>query len=292
MENPAHLSLLTDTGLKVHALAYGDRSRPVVLMLHGFPELSASWLEVMPYLRDAGFYVVAPDLRGYGGTDKPESGYDIDTLALDVVKMIDQLGRDRVHLVGHDWGGAIAYHVAAHFPDRVESLSVVNCPHPALMAKKMWKPSQLRRSWYMFFFQVPLLPEYALSREGGALVPRMLRSAAVDKRHFTRERLKPYAQNFSNRDTARAAVSYYREMFKNGLSPRGLLKFARYPKIKAPFRLIWGEEDVALGKELTFGMEPYFEQQPEVKYLSGVGHFSTIEAPEKVGPLIVEHVLS
>lgn len=288
---PAHMSLLTGD-LIVHSLALGDRNAKAVVLLHGFPEYSGSWQDVMPYLANAGFYAVAPDMRGYGGTDKPDTGYDIDTLALDVVKMIRALKRDRVHLIGHDWGGAIAYHVAAMHPEVVEKLAVVNCPHPAIMGKRMWHPAQLRKSWYMFAFQVPGLAERALSRNNGALVPRMLRSAAIDKRNFTRERLAPYAENFSDPRTARSALAYYREMFRHNLRPSKIARMARYPKIHAPFRLVWGEEDVALRKELTYDMDPYFSSKVDVKYLPGVGHFAPIEAPEKVGPLLAEHLAS
>lgn len=268
----------------------GNPKDPLAVLLHGFPELSASWRDVMPYIADAGFYAVAPDLRGYGGTEKPADGYDIDTLAKDVVDVIDGLGRDKAHVVGHDWGGAIGYHVAATHGHRVERLCVVNCPHPAVFARRMWRPKQLRRSWYMFFFQLPFVPEFVLTRNEGGNVARMLRAAAVDKTNFTRERLKPYAENFRQPGVAKAAVSYYRAMFRRGLKPSGMKLLSNYPKIRAPFRLVWGEEDVALGKELTVDMDSHFAEPVDVQYLPGVGHFATIEAPDKVGPLVAAHL--
>ncbi len=276
--------------LRTRVLTCGAANGQPVLLLHGFPELAESWRDVMPALAANGYFAIAPDLRGYGGTDKPAAGYDIDSLALDVVALLDALGLPRAHVVGHDWGGAVAYHLAARHPDRVERLAVVNCPHPILMARRVWLPPQLFRSSYMLFFQLPLLPEFLLSREGGKLVPRMLRSTAVDKRNFTRERLEPYALNFATPGVASGAVNYYRSMVRTLLSRdgRGMLK--SYPRIRAPFRLIWAEADVALGKELTYGMEPYFERPPDIQYLPGVGHFAPIEAPEKVAPLIVEHL--
>lgn len=289
MPTPAHLTLKTPN-LTFHALAMGDPKDPLAILLHGFPEFSASWEDVLPFIADAGFYAVAPDLRGYGETEKPKSGYDIDTLAKDVVDLIDALGKKTAHVVGHDWGGAIAYHVAAMHPERVERLCVVNCPHPAVMAKRMWRPRQLRKSWYMFFFQVPVLPELALTRNNGSNVPRMLRALAIDKTNFSRERLKPYAENFRRPGTAKAAVSYYRAAFRRALTPSGLKMMGDYPKIKAPFRLVWAEEDKALGKELTVNLDSYFEQPVDVEYLPNVGHFAPIEAPQKVGPLVAAHL--
>lgn len=276
--------------LRMHALTCGNPKKPAAVFLHGFPELSESWRDVLPLVAAEGFFAIAPDLRGYGQTDKPRTGYDGKTLALDIANLIDARAGGRAHLIGHDWGGALAYYTAALYPERVNRLAVVNCPHPAVMARRMWRPAQLRRSWYILFFQLPLLPEWLLSREGGALAPRMLRSLAVDKTNFTRERLAPYAANFSNPEVARAAVQYYREAFRDTFRPSGRGLTTHPPKIRAPFRLIWGEKDGALGRELTYGHERYFESPPEIRYLPDVGHFGPIEAPEKISAEVVEHL--
>lgn len=277
--------------IRLHALAAGPDDGPLVVLLHGFPEFSESWSEVLPALAEAGFRAVAPDLRGYGRSDKPRGGYDIDTLASDIGELIAQLSPSgRAHVVGHDWGGAIAYHLAATQPSRVHRLAVVNCPHPVVMAKRMWRPAQLRRSWYMFFFQTPVLPETALSFAGGAAVPRLILSTMNDRSRMPPERARLYAENFAQPGVARAALAYYREMMRSFIRPSAISRFFfSYPKIQAPFRLIWGENDVALGKELTEGLEPYFEHPPEVDYLPGVGHFSTIEAPDAVAESLLEH---
>jgi pimeloyl-ACP methyl ester carboxylesterase len=260
------------------------------VFLHGFPELAESWRDVLPLVAGEGFFTIAPDLRGYGQTDKPRTGYDGKTLAFDIVHLIDAKAGGRAHLIGHDWGGAIAYHVAALHPERVDRLAVVNCPHPAVMMRRIWSPAQLGRSWYIFFFQLPFLPEWMLSRNGGAAVARMLRGAAVDKTNFTRERLAPYAANFADPQVAHAGVQYYREAFRDLFRPSARTLTTRYPKIRAPFRLIWGEKDAALGKQLTYGYEPYFEGKPEVHYLPDVGHFGPIEAPAKIAAEVVEHL--
>ncbi len=167
-------------GLRMQVLEAGPADGPLVILLHGFPELSESWREVIPMLAAAGYRAVAPDLRGYGGTERPENGYDLDTLANDVVELARHLQPDKpVHLVGHDWGGLIAYHVAATHPEVVDRLAVINAPHPAT-APRFLLPQQALRSWYMLFFQLPFLPERLLTARGGALVPRLIKRALVD----------------------------------------------------------------------------------------------------------------
>lgn len=288
--NSTVIALSTD--LHLHALEAGPAEAPVVVLLHGFPEFSESWRDVIPPLVDAGFRVLAPDLRGYGRSDRPDRGYDIDTLALDVARLIEQASPSgSAHLVGHDWGGAIAYHVAAYHPERVDRLAVVNCPHPYVLLRRIWNPEQLRRSWYVFAFQLPWLPEWVLSRKDGRSVSSLMRKAMVDRSHFPEERAALYAQNFTQEGVARSAVSYYRETFRKIFDPRRLLQNLRkYPRIRAPFRLIWGEEDIALSRLLTVDLDEYFVEKPQVDYLPGVGHFSIIEAPEKVAACLVDHL--
>ena len=278
-------------GLRMQVLEAGPAQGPLVLLLHGFPELSESWREVLPRLAEAGFHAVAPDLRGYGGTDRPEGGYDLDTLANDVVHLARYFQPDRpVHLVGHDWGGLIAYHVAAMHPEVVDRLAVVNAPHPVAGAREFWKPGQLLRSWYVFFFQLPYLPERVLSAGGGALVPLLIRRGLVDPSRVPPGKLAEYEANFSTLEAARAAINYYRQGFRRTMSPRGMREMQSYPRIRAPFLLIWGEQDAALRKNLTQGLEPYFTLRPTVHYLPEEGHFVPLEAPEKVAALLIDHL--
>ncbi|WP_224363669.1 alpha/beta fold hydrolase [Hyalangium versicolor] len=276
--------------LRMQALEAGPADGPLVLLLHGFPELSESWREVLPVLGAAGFRAVAPDLRGYGGTDRPRYGYDLGTLAADIYQLARHLQPDRpAHIVGHDWGGIIAYHLAAHHPEVVDRLVVINAPHPEVMTRRLWKPDQLARAWYMFFFQLPWLPERILSKNGGERVPQLIRRALVDPTSVSDERLKPYAENFSKPEAARAAIDYYRHALRDALKPWHLRQRRNgYPRIRAPFLLIWAEEDIVLGRELTHDLEPWFEQPPRVRYLSNVGHFATLEAPEQVSALLLE----
>jgi pimeloyl-ACP methyl ester carboxylesterase len=278
-------------GLRMHALEAGPDQGPLVLLLHGFPELSESWREVMKPLAKAGFRAVAPDLRGYGETERPGSGYDLDTLADDIAQLAQQLQPGRpVHVVGHDWGGLIAYHLAATRPEVVDRLAVINAPHPAVISRDIWNPAQLARSWYAFFFQLPFLPERLLSLGGGALIPRFIRRAMVDPSRVPEGKFAPYEACFSRPEALRPPIDYYRRLFRDAFSPQGMRRMKDYPRIQAPFRLIWGEQDIALGKELTQGLAPWFTQPPEVRYLPDVGHFVPLEAPERVAALLLEHL--
>jgi len=277
--------------LRMQALEAGPSSGPLVILLHGFPELSESWREVLPRLAARGFRAVAPDLRGYGGTDRPKYGYDVDTLAADIYQLARHLQPGRpAHVVGHDWGGLIAYHLAALHPEVVDRLAVINAPHPST-APRFLRPHQLLRSWYMFFFQVPFLPERLLTARGGTLVPKLIKRAMVDPSRVPDERLAPYAANFASREAARAALAYYRNLGRNALKAHDGRRFFRgLPRIAAPFLLIWAEEDVALSRDLTYGLEPWFEHPPVVRYLPNVGHFAPLEAPEQVAELLLEHL--
>ena len=278
--------------LRMQALEAGPADGPLVLLLHGFPELSESWRDVLPVLAEAGFHAVAPDLRGYGGTDRPRHGYDLDTLAEDIHQLARHLQPTRpAHVVGHDWGGAIAYHLAAMRPEVVDRLAVVNAPHPSVMARRLWHPAQFARSWYMFYFQLPVLPERKISANGGAVIPWVIRRNLVNKDRVPMERLQAYAKNLSHPEAVSAALAYYRASIRGAVTPRGLRRLMQgYPRIRAPFRLIWAEEDTALRRELTYGMQPYFEQPVDIHYLPGVGHFAPLEAPEQVAALLLGHL--
>jgi pimeloyl-ACP methyl ester carboxylesterase len=276
-------------GLRMHSLACGPAVGPKVVLLHGFPELAESWRGVMTPLAAQGFRVIAPDLRGYGRTERPETGYDINTLGRDIAGLIRSFGKERVHLVGHDWGGAIAYHVAAMFPGLIGRLAVVNCPHPLALMRELRHFDQLRRSWYMFAFLLPWLPERMLTRGGGWGAAGILRRLAMHPERLSDERLAPYRENFATVEGARAALAYYRGIFKVAAHPEGRKLLSRYPEIKAPFRLVWGARDPVFSPKVLEGWEPYFEGPVEVRRLPDEGHFVHLEAPDEVAALLAEH---
>ena len=270
-------------GLEFFALAEGTQQGPLVLLLHGFPELSRSWRHQLPALAGAGYRAVAPDLRGYGGTER-RGPYDLATLAGDVRELVHALGRRRAVVVGHDWGGAVAWAAAMYHPEVVERLVVMNCPHPGALAREMLvNPRQLFRSWYMFFFQLPLLPEWVLARRNAAAVGRALRGGSHVRDAWPREETAPYQAAMVRPGAASAALAYYRAIAR---SPRSADRDGRAHRFSGPVLVLWGAHDRFLGRETIAPgkLAPYLApgNRPDVVFVEEAGHFVQSEAPARV----------
>ena len=254
---------------------------PLVLLLHGFPETSHAWRKQIPALAQR-FQVVAPDLRGFGASDKPKgiASYRASVVADDIVALVQAFGADRAHIVGHDWGGGVAWALATLRPEAVDRLVVLNCPHPAVMQRALrssW--TQIRKSWYFFAFQLPWLPEWAFRRNGAKALKDSLRRTAMRPETFAEADLDEYARSFCAPGAATGAINYYRAAARSRVA-RG--------KIKAPTLLIWAEADFALGMELTRGMEDLFESPPRIEYVPDTNHWVMEERPDVVNRLLLE----
>ncbi len=268
-------------GIRMHYVTAGKG--PLVILLHGFPQFWYSWRHQIPALAEQ-FQVVVPDLRGYGDTDRPVAvaDYRSKLLAEDVVGLVHGLGQKRAHIVGHDWGGVAAWMTALQYPEVVDHLVVLNCPHPYIFAKALqsnWK--QIRRSWYMFLFQLPYLPELLYKTFSTGILERILRGSAIRKEAFTDDDLKQYHQALEKPGAITAALNYYRAAFRYRSKEK-------LPKISAPTLFIWGEKDVALGKELTLGMEPLFEGLLKIQYVPNCSHWVHEEQPDLINRCVVE----
>lgn len=272
-------------GFKLHYVEKGEG--PVVLLLHGFPEMWWSWRYQIDALANAGYRVIAPDLRGYNESDK-SGPYDLDTLATDIRSLVAYLGLEKVLLVGHDWGGGLAWHVASKLPAIVEKLVVLNCPHPAQMVRAFERGdlSQLRRSWYMFFFQIPFLPERMLSRERGRGLCKMYRASAKDPSHFSDEELAPFIDNILRPDAPSAMVGWYRAAFASAL--KAGRKGVEYPVIQAPTMLIWAKDDTALGYDSLVPGTERLVTDLRLEPIESCGHFVQAEQPARVNALLIE----
>src|SRR5687767_4061352 len=211
---------ITANGIRFHALAAGPVSGPLVLFLHGFPELARSWRHQLPALGAAGYRAVAPDQRGYGDTDL-RGPYDIGTLTRDVAGLVAALGHERATLVGHDWGGAVAWATAARHSGVVERLVAINCPPASALFDAMRRSwSQLRKSWYIVFFQLPWWPERRMAADGAAVVARALVGGSYRRGVWPQDELDAYRAAFARPGRAKAAIGWYRAAFRQALRPR------------------------------------------------------------------------
>lgn len=232
-----------------------------------------------------GYRVWAPDLRGYGGSERPTAtdDYAIELLMHDVAGLIDASGAESVTLIGHDWGALIAWYVAVHTIRPLDRLVIMNVPHPAIADRGMRSPGQMRRSWYMGLFQLPWLPERLLAMGGARAIGKVFTETAVDASRFGPDEIAPFQAAASEPGATKAMVDYYRALGRGGGAKRqGRLGF---PPIRTPTLLIWGEEDAALSKELTHGTERHVADLT-IRYLPKVSHWVQQEAPETVNVML------
>ena len=264
-------------GIRMHVASRG--SGDTVLFLHGFPESWYSWRHQMAALGES-YRVVAPDQRGYNETDNI-GPYDTDTLGEDVAHLIGELGAP-VHLVAHDWGAAIAWLVAIHRPELLKTLTICNVPHPAIFQRNLRNPRQLLRSWYIFFFQLPWLPErFAAANDYRNLAHGIIRDCRPGT--FTREDVR-YMLAAWRRQGLGGGINWYRAALRD---QRPLPD--PVPIIETPTLMIWGEKDRALGKELTYGTDEYVTDL-DLHYVPNASHWVQQEEPDIVNSLIRAHI--
>ncbi|MGH3980102.1 MAG: alpha/beta fold hydrolase [Pseudonocardiaceae bacterium] len=277
-------------GIRLHTVEAG--TGPLVLLLHGFPEFWWSWRHQLVALADDGLRAVAVDLRGYGDSDKPPRGYDGWTLAGDIAGLIRALGEPGAALVGHDWGGTIAWWTAALHPRLVRSLGVLAAPHP-LAVRRAWlrDAAQLRASAYIAGFQAPVLPERRLTRDGGALVERFLRDWAAPEWPDSPEFAEVAARNRAALripGAAHSALEYYRWMVRSQLRPDGY-RFAAATdhRIGVPVLQLHGGLDPCLLERTARASAAWTGGEHRYHVLDGVGHFVQQEAPARTTDLLL-----
>lgn len=269
-------------GIRLHYVEAG--TGPLVVLLHGFPEFWYSWRHQLPALAGAGFRALAPDLRGYNESAKPAgiASYAIDPLTQDVAELIHAVGAERATIVGHDWGGGIAWAFAMRFPTLVDRLVILNAPHPALFFRELRTPAQLARSWYIFFFQLPWLPEWALRRRNFAGLERALRSDPVRPGTFTEEDIRAFKEAWAQPGALTAGINYYRAMKRHGI--RSLRSELR--PIDVPTLVIWGERDRYLGIRLLDGLGDWVTRL-RIERLPNASHWVQNDAAERVNELLL-----
>ncbi|MBL8795527.1 MAG: alpha/beta fold hydrolase, partial [Planctomycetia bacterium] len=263
----------TVNGVRLHYVEAGRG--PLVVLLHGFPECWHCWRRQLPALVESGFHVLAPDLRGYNLSEKPPgvASYHLELLCQDVVGMIRHAGEERAVVVGHDWGGAVAWETALRHPEAVEKLVILNAPHPEAFLRELRTFAQLRRSWYMFVFQLPWLPEWAIARRNFASFDRLFRADPARRDAYTGEDIQLLKAAMAQPGALTAAINYYRAAFRS-LPTRQ----ARNPRTEVPTLLIWGLRDRYLGPRLTEGLEPWVPNL-RIERLPDASHWVQNDAP-------------
>jgi pimeloyl-ACP methyl ester carboxylesterase len=280
----------TVNGIQMHWVEAGDG--PLVVLLHGFPEFWFGWRNQIPALAQAGYRVVAPDLRGYNESDKPD-GYDAylgGPLSADVADLIAVCGEERAIVVGHDWGGAVAWMTALRHPEVVEKLVILNAPHPGAFLRAVRDPAQLLRSSYILFFQTPIAPERLLRAHNFRALRWMLRSGSQRVGAFTDEDLDRYAAAFSQPGALTGSLAYYRAMGRrmmgaarqSGAAPRD----GERRTVTAPTLIIWGRNDPALGQAIADPGDAVPNRK--VVFIDDASHFVQADAPDRVNELLVD----
>jgi pimeloyl-ACP methyl ester carboxylesterase/2-polyprenyl-6-methoxyphenol hydroxylase-like FAD-dependent oxidoreductase len=268
-----------DAGVQLHYVEAGEG--PLVVLIHGFPEFWYSWRHQLPVLAGAGYRAVAVDLRGYNLSDKPRGveAYLLPTLARDIEGLIRGLGSESASVVGHDWGALVGWELAMRHPEAVERLAILNVPHPERMRAALQTARQLRKSWYIGFYQLPAIPESYL-RWGDFAAIRDALSAG--SRGSTPDDIERYIAAIARPGALRAAVNYYRALARLAIRDP-----SRSVPIEAPVLVIWGEQDPYLGAELA---EPDRRWVPNLRIerLPDAGHWLQIDRPDIVNPLLLD----
>jgi pimeloyl-ACP methyl ester carboxylesterase len=256
---------------------------PLVLLLHGFPTFWFDWRRQIERLAAEGYRVVAPDLRGYNLSSRPGKVRDYagEKLADDINGLIHELGADSAMLVGHDWGGTVAWTMAMNHPDAVDKLVILDAAHPRTLQKGLFNPRQFVRSWYFFFFSLPWLPELVVGARNYRFFRRFLRDARPG---FTPAEMDRYIEAWSQPGATTGMIDYYR--FSVRQSP--LKAKAAIKTISAPTLVIWGQKDRYLGQKLAEPSRADVPNLDRVERLPNASHWVHHDEADRVSELMID----
>ena len=279
-------SFIQTNGIKLHVVQAGPKSGIPVVLLHGFPEFWYGWRHQIPALVEAGCRVIVPDQRGYNLSDKPQGAknYRVDELVKDVIGVINALGYEKVNLVGHDWGAVVAWTLAIKYPQRLHKLGIMNVPHPAVMKRFLTRDlEQMRRSWYVFFFQLPWLPEAGLRAENWRGAERALRGSG--KLHtFTKEDIAKYKEAWAQPGAMTSMVNWYRAVIRH--QP----PMPQDVRVKVRTLMMWGTKDVALTHRMARPSMDYVDDGNLILFPEAT-HWVQHDAAEEVNHYLVDFIL-
>ncbi|QSW98794.1 alpha/beta fold hydrolase [Haloterrigena alkaliphila] len=286
---PRHLSSVETesivrrvNGIRLHAVVAGDEADPLVVLLHGFPEYWYGWRHQIGPLVDAGYRVLVPDQRGYNLSEKPGDvrSYRLHECSRDVADLVASEGGGDARVVGHDWGGLVAWDLALRHPSAVDRLAIVNAPHPTVYRQHLLaNPEQLRRSWYALYFQLPWVPEFAIRASDYRLLERTLRETAAPGT-FTDAELERYRRAWGRDGALTGMLDWYRAAGRHPPSPPR-------ERVDAPTLIVWGEDDAALTTPLAIDSDQRCETS-RLELLPETSHWVQHERPERLSELLLE----
>lgn len=268
-------------GLVFDVIDTGPPDGPVVILLHGFPQFADSWTQVTAGLTAQGYRCLAPNQRGYspGAAPSGRRSYRTSELVTDVLALVDASGARKVHLVGHDWGAAVAWAFALRHRNRLLSLTALSVPHPGAMLRAMTRSKQFFSSWYIVLFQLPVLPELLLTGRGER--PRglamVLRRTGLSEEHIARD-----TATMVERRALTPAINWYRAMAFSTKSAVG--------KAKVPTMFVWSDGDAAIRRKTAEACRDWVSGEYRYEVLVGVPHWIPDEAPGAVVPMMLEHL--
>jgi pimeloyl-ACP methyl ester carboxylesterase len=271
--------------ITLHYIEEGEGK--LVILLHGFPDFWYGWRKQIPVLSKK-YRVVAPDMRGFNLSDKPRhpSDYRIDILVSDIAELIKKLGAKEAIVVGHDWGGVVAWALAAYYPKLVRKLVILNMPHPRELIKALCRGNlaQWKKSYYIFLFQIPKIPEWIIGKDLAKFFKKVFKKMSPYSADTISDvTIKKYADAYSKPYVLTSAINYYREAFR----AIGRMRLKIKSPLPMPVLLIWGEKDPALGKELSINAKQYCINL-EIIYDSESGHFIQLDNPELINKKLLE----
>lgn len=269
--------------VRLHVVSAGDGADTPVVLLHGYPEFWYCWLDYLDPLVDAGYRVLVPDQRGYNLSDKPEGtkSYRISALSSDIAELITSTGNESAHVIGHDWGAAVAWDLSLRHPEKIDRVGIINVPHPEVLQDELTSSlSQMRKSWYMFFYQLPKVPEWYHSRNN--FQPFVEAMQTGDPRAFSPEDFDRYRAAWSQAGALTAMINWYRALFRHrDVPPR--------EHVRQPTLVIWGEDDSYLNpgmapKSIEYCEAGRLERFPEAS------HWIHHEKTQEITDLLIDHL--
>jgi len=278
-------STIETNGIRLHVVQAGPKSGIPVVLLHGFPEFWYGWRHQISALVEAGCRVIVPDQRGYNLSDKPSGveNYDVYTLAKDIIGLIDALGYEKVNLVGHDWGAVVAWTLANQYPEHLHRLGILNVPHPTVMRRFLKRDlEQIRRSWYVLFFQLPWIPEAGMRQNDWRGAVSALRGSG--KIHtFTNEDIEKYKEAWSQPGAMTSMINWYRAVIRH------MPKLPDDPRIKVPTLMMWGMKDFALSHRMARPSMDYVDEGNLILFPEAT-HWVQHDAAEEVNHYLIDFI--